>query len=218
MSAYFITATGTGVGKTFTTCALLHAARAAGISARGLKPVISGWDENDPTSDIAMIQQAQGRTTETTSLYHFTAPLSPHRAALLEGKQIDPKALEAWCHARMVGDGLTLIEGAGGVMVPLTDSYTQLDFMAGLKLPVILVVGSYLGTISHTLTALEVLRTRGLRIAALVMNESENSSVTLAEAEAGLAPFIGDIPLRIVQPRVFSWKEAAAIHTLVETL
>lgn len=219
MSAYFITAIGTGVGKTFTTCALLEAARTQVVPARGYKPVISGWDDTYAT-DTAQIIAASGtkQSVEEVSPWRFAAPLSPHRAAALEGKSIDVKALADWLHACTKQPGLTLIEGVGGVMVPLTNSYTTLDWMQALALPVILVTGSYLGSISHTLTAMEVLRYAGLSIAALVMNESTDASLPLAEAQAGIAPFITNIPLRIFQPRVSSPQEATEIASLLRYL
>lgn len=216
MSAYFVTSTGTGVGKTFTTCALLHAAASKGQKAQGFKPVISGWDDADAMSDTAQIIHAgsAGQTVEDISPWRFAAPLSPHRAAALEHKTVDVEALVAWSRAQLGQQGLTLFEGVGGVMVPLTDHYTTLDWMVALALPVILVTGSYLGSISHTLTALDALRTRKLHVAALVMSETHGSSVTLEESMAGLTPFIADIPLRLTQPLVSSWREATAIHTL----
>lgn len=255
MSAYFVTAVGTGVGKTFTTCALLHTAKNNGRIARGFKPIISGYDAADATSDTMQILEASavvppptggrlggGRSMAMTaqltpqpssygggsapalsnlmeyidsiSPWRFAAPLSPHRAAALEQQTLDVNALIEWSRARATGEGLTLIEGVGGVMVPLTNTQTSLDWMAALGLPVILVTGSYLGSISHTLTALHALRARGLHVAALVMSENDGSTVTLDEAMAGLAPFITDISLRIVQPRVSSWREATAIHAL----
>ncbi|MBX9725900.1 MAG: dethiobiotin synthase [Rickettsiales bacterium] len=216
MSAYFVTSIGTGVGKTFTTCALLHAARARGQQAQGYKPIISGWDDADAMSDTAQIMTAgsSGQTVEDISPWRFAAPLSPHRAAALENKTVDVEALVAWSRAQLGQEGLTLFEGVGGVMVPLTDHSTTLEWMSALQLPVILVTGSYLGTISHTLTALHALRTQKLHVAALVMSETHGSSVTLDEAMTGLTPFIADIPLRIAQPLVSSWREATAIHTL----
>lgn len=216
MTAYFVSSTGTGVGKTFTTCALLHAAASQGRKAHGYKPIISGWDAADSESDTAQIIHASAKklTVEGVSPWRFRAPLSPHRAAALEGKTLDVNALIAWSRARTKHDGLTLIEGVGGVMVPLTNTHTTLDWMEALGLPIILVTGSYLGTISHTLTALHALRSRNLTVRALVMSESDGCSVTLHEAMAGLEPFISDIPLRLTQPRVSSWREATMIHTL----
>lgn len=216
MTAYFVTSTGTGVGKTFTTCALLHAAVSKGHNAQGYKPIISGWDDVDAASDTRQIMAASANQTSVDAIspWRFAAPLSPHRAAARERQTIDIDALIDWSRARAAQNGLTLIEGVGGVMVPLNDTSTTLDWMAALALPVILVTGSYLGSISHTLTALHALRTRNLHVAALVMSETHGSSVTLDEAMAGLAPFISDIALRLTQPLVSSWREAHAIHAL----
>ena len=247
MSAYFITSSGTGVGKTFPTCALLHAARTNGIAAQAFKPIISGWDENPSPlagevrwgggengtrasnpppqgrrelSDTAQIQRASGTASSVDDIspWRFSAPLSPHRAAALEQKQIDVAALIEWSRAQSTKPGLTLIEGVGGVMVPLTEDKTVRDWMVALKLPVIMVVGSYLGSISHTLTALEVLQTAGLHVQAIVISETAESSVDFAEAEAGLSPFIRNIPLRIFQPRVSSYEDAREIHALAAKL
>lgn len=215
MSAYFITAIGTGVGKTFTTCALLYGAQRAGIMARGYKPVISGWDASDATDTAQIIAASGEKMSEEVSPWRFAAPLSPHRAAAHENKTIDIGALVEWSRARITQPGLTLIEGVGGVMVPLTDSHTTLDWMKALGLPVILTTGSYLGSISHTLTALKVLEDAGLRVAALVMNETADSTVDFAEAQAGLTPLITNIPLRIFQPRVSSWQNAEKIAELL---
>ena len=103
-------------------------------------------------------------------------------------------------------------------MAPLSETQTVLDWMQALALPVILVTGSYLGTISHTLTAISVLERAGIQIAALVVNESAPADMPLAEAMAGLAPFVHKIPLRIAQPRVSSWHEASATASLLEHL
>ncbi|MFZ4540381.1 MAG: dethiobiotin synthase [Rickettsiales bacterium] len=215
MTAYFITATGTGVGKTFATCAMIHAARAKAKKVVGVKPVISGWQENDDPDTAQLINANGGQgCVEEISPWRFAAPLSPHRAAALESRHIDTNKLVEWTKREASTARLTLIEGVGGVMVPLSNDFTTLDWMEALKLPVILVTGSYLGSISHTLTALAALRARNLQVAALILNESECSSVTLEEAHAGLYHYILDIPLRIIQPRVSSWKEASAIHAL----
>lgn len=214
MTAYFITSTGTGLGKTFATCALVHATR-----GRGFKPVISGWVDGAATDTTQIIEAGGGvQKIEDVSPWRFAAPLSPHRAAVLENKAIDVERLIEWTRIQAQTPHHTFIETVGGIMVPLTDSATTLDWMTAVGLPMILVVGSYLGTISHTLTVLEVLRARGIVVKALILNESEGSSVALAEAEAGLAPFVRDIPLRISQPRVSSWREARAMQSLAERL
>ncbi|WP_269716458.1 dethiobiotin synthase [Caulobacter sp. NIBR2454] len=196
MSAMFITATGTDVGKTYVACALIRALRAEGRAVRAFKPVVSGFDPADTdASDPGRLRAALGDgapSLEDISPLRFAAPLSPPLAARLEGVHLELDRLEALCRTQIAGDGPLLIEGAGGVMSPLTDEATNLDLIARLTLPVILVCGSYLGTISHTLTALEVLKARGVTVAAIVMSESEGAP-DLGETAASLAAFVGEI-------------------------
>ena len=192
MPAYFLTGSGTDVGKTFVAAALILALRAQGRDCAALKPVVSGFDPGRPEgSDPAVLLQALGRPATDDSLaaispWRFRAPLSPDMAARREGRDIDFDELVRLCrHAAATASGALLSEGAGGVMVPLTRSRTTLDLMAALRLPLIFVAGSYLGAISHALTGLEAARSRGLAVRAIVVNETEGSSVGLeASAEA----------------------------------
>ena len=107
------------------------------------------------------------------SPWRFAAPLSPDLAAAAEGRSIDFKALVEFSRDAAYGRGTVFIEGVGGIMVPLDATHTVLDWMSALRIPVLLVAGSYLGTISHTLTALHVLAHRNLDIAGVVVSESE---------------------------------------------
>jgi dethiobiotin synthetase len=178
MSALFVTGTGTDIGKTFVSAALLRALTAQGLTIEVSKPVVSGFDLNSPAgSDPAELLQAIGQpvTTETLTLvspWQFAAPLSPPLAARLEGRQLDFKPVLEHCRDRVAAGRPLLIEGAGGVMSPLSDDSTMLDLAAGLSLPVLLVAGSYLGTISHTLTALLALRSAGVGVLAVAVSES----------------------------------------------
>lgn len=196
---YFITSTGTGIGKTYVTAALISQARAQGLSVAATKPVISGFDKREIAgSDTGAILAALGEapTPENVariSPWRFAAPLAPNMAARAEGKALDCEALFAHGRAFLRQDAdLLLIEGVGGVMVPLDAKNTVLDWIAAVAAPVLLVVGDYLGTISHTLTAVEVLRMKGAELAAIVVNEGKGASVvfedTLAEMAARVAP------------------------------
>lgn len=188
--AYFITATGTDVGKTWLTAGLLAAWRARGAAVRALKPVMSGYDPaRHEDSDIAKV--GSGRTAWT-----YAAPLSPDLAAAKEGKAIDFAALVDWCRAEIkTTDGLLLIEGVGGAMVPLTARHTVRDWIAALEIPALLVCGTYLGALSHTLTALAALREVGIVPAMIVVNASAGSTVSIEDTLASLAPHSGDIPV-----------------------
>jgi dethiobiotin synthetase len=187
--AYFITATGTDSGKTWLTAGIAAACRARGYAVRALKPVMSGYDPaRHEDSDIAKV--GAGKTA-----WIYAAPLSPDRAAAREGKAIDFAALTGWCGEQIGNDdGLLLIEGVGGVMVPLDATHTVRDWIAALGVPAVLVAGTYLGAISHTLSALAALREVGVVPALLVVNESVGG-VGMDDTLASLQPHLHAIPL-----------------------
>ena len=170
MSLLFVTGAGTGVGKTYVTALLTRQLR-----VRAVKPVISGFDPASPAgSDSAILLEAMGEaltpaTIDAISPWRYAAPLAPNMAARRENRTIDLPAIVDWCAAQ---SGSVIIEGVGGVMSPVTDEETVLDWIAALGCPALLVGGSYLGAISHTLTALEALRIRKVRVAAIVLSES----------------------------------------------
>jgi dethiobiotin synthetase len=197
MTALFVTATGTDIGKTFLTAGLIRALRRAGHTVDAAKPVISGFSpETLAASDTGALLAAMGRglnaqEAERISPWRFSAPLSPDMAAEAEGRAIDFDALLADSRARIAASPeILLIEGVGGIMVPLDHRHTVLDWMEALALPVLLVAGSYLGTISHTLSAVDVLTRRGLKIAALVVSETQGSTVGLNATIKTLGRFV----------------------------
>jgi dethiobiotin synthetase len=196
MTALFVTATGTDIGKTFVTTGLIRHLRGTGRTVAAIKPVVSGFDPaNWQASDPAVLLAALGRPVtleevETVSPWRFKAPLSPQMAARCEGRTIGFLEVVEFCRRAMAARrGVLLIEGIGGVMVPFDDRHTVLDLMSMLRIPVVLVAGSYVGTISHTLTALEVLARRNLDIAGVVVSESEGSAASLADTVATVQQF-----------------------------
>jgi dethiobiotin synthetase len=111
-------------------------------------------------------------------------------ASTREGRVIIFQDLVEFCRKAMTDHrGTCLIEGIGGIMVPLDDRRTVLDLMSVLRIPVLLVAGSYVGTISHTLTALDVAARRNLDLAAVVVSESEGSAASLEDTVAAIAQF-----------------------------
>jgi dethiobiotin synthetase len=208
MTAIFVTATGTDIGKTFVTAGLIRHLRAAGKPVDALKPVVSGFDPtapegSDPGALLAALgQPLTGENIARISPFRFAAPLSPDLAARRENRSLDFAALVQFCKNAIASTSSTLfIEGVGGVMVPLDERHTVLDWMAALRLPVLLVTGSYLGTISHTLTALDVLRRREVEVRALVVNETAGATVALADTADSIGRFAGSIPL-VTMPRL----------------
>jgi dethiobiotin synthetase len=220
MSAFFITGTGTEIGKTFVTAALIRELRRRGRPVAALKPVASGFDPAQAAaSDPGVLLAALGEPLSAETLnriapWRFRAPLSPDMAAARENRAIDFAALIA--HSRNAiaeAPSTLLIEGVGGVMVPLDERHTVLDWIAALRIPAILVGGSYLGAISHVLTALDALRSRSLAIATLVVNETPRSSVALDETAATITRF-ADVPV-ITLPRL---AQASAPHPAIGQL
>lgn len=200
-NAYFITATGTDSGKTFVAEGLARAWRRRGHAVRALKPVMSGYDEAQLAQcDAGRLLAACGedvtpRSVAAIAPWRFAAPLSPDRAAALEGRAIDFDDLVAWCRREVLrAPDAVLVEGVGGLMVPLDEHNTVRDWIVALDLPVLLVAGTYLGAVSHALTALAALREVGLRPAAIVLNESADG-VGIRNTWASLAPHAEGITL-----------------------
>jgi dethiobiotin synthetase len=196
VSTLFVTGSGTGVGKTLVTQLIVTALRRRRRNVHALKPIVSGFDACAPeVSDTAQLLDALGMTLDAPNLdavspWRFAEPLSPDMAARREGRTIPFDELVAFC-ARHTGDTTTVIEGVGGVMVPLDESHTVIDWIAAVACPTVLVTGSYLGAISHTLTAIETLSTRHVEIRAIIVSESAEQPVPLAETAETIARYAG---------------------------
>ena len=160
----FVTGTDTGVGKT-----LVAAALAAGLGAAYWKPVQSGLEDGGDRDWVRRHAGIDGARLPPEA-YRLQRPLSPHLAAAAEGVRIDLGRLDP----PEVGGGL-VVEGAGGVMVPLNEEHTMLDLMRRLALPVLVVGRNALGTINHTLLTVEQLRRHGLEILGVVLNGGRNA-------------------------------------------
>lgn len=200
MTAIFITGTGTDVGKTFVAVSLIGHLRRMGCPVDAIKPVVSGFDPAQPmASDPGVLLHALGGSVTTDAInrispWRFRAALSPDLAAQREGQSIDVDQVTAFCQSVIThSQDILLVEGVGGVMTPLDAQRTILDVMMALRLPHILVAGSYLGTISHTLTALDSLYRRELNVMAIIVSETAGSSVPLDDTVAAIARFAGPV-------------------------
>ncbi len=178
MSAFFVTATGTDIGKTFVSAAILSAAVSTGKSVGVVKPLMSGFSLSQlENSDAGLLLTACGKTISPQTVdevcqHRFDQPVSPHFAARDAGINLNLREICEFARTHLAkNNDLILVEGAGGVMSPVTDETTHLDLIAALDLPVILVTANYLGSISHTLTALESLDHRHIKIASIIVNE-----------------------------------------------
>ncbi len=196
MTAIFITATGTDVGKTFVVASLIRLLRQMGRTVDAIKPIVSGYDATlSAASDPGVLIGALGlpfspEAVDRVSPWRFRAAVAPDLAARREGRSIDVDAVVAYCQGAIERRrDILLIEGVGGIMVPLDDHRTILDVMMALRVPLMLVTGSYRGTISHTLTALDSLFRRDLNVLATIVNETPGSSIPLGDVVASIGRF-----------------------------
>jgi len=169
----FITASDTDAGKTWVTEQLSRLLRQQGQSFLATKPVVSGYREDDDTGDVQRLLRVQGlRHASDISCYRFRQAAAPQIAASSEEREVDSEQLQAWCAKQCQQHDRVLIEGIGGLMVPLNAQEMVVDWMQRLPLShVLLCVELKLGCINHALLSLEALQRRNLTPAWLVLNE-----------------------------------------------
>jgi dethiobiotin synthetase len=200
MKPVFITAIGTDAGKTHVACSLVRAMAERGAPLLALKPLMTGFDPAKlEASDAGRLLTAAGvEATDAAvrDICFWSSPewSAPNLAARNAGQTLDHAEVLAWLRARLAAAaGPALVEGAGGVMSPLTDGATNIDLMADLGGPVILVACNYLGAVSHTLTACESLERRGLGPAAIVVSQPWPNA-------GPPAPFVEELRRRLAPP------------------
>ena len=200
----FVTGTDTEIGKTLISSALLYALTQQDVRAAGMKPIAAGAEmrdgvlHNDDVDSLAAVSNVS-LPQELMAPYLMREPAAPHRAAELEGVQIDGAHILS-CHARVqeMADAV-VVEGVGGFRVPLSDDFDTADLAQKLGLPVVLVVGMRLGCISHALLTAEAITARGLKLAGWVANMVDPQ---MRHVEANLdalktrlpAPLLGYVP------------------------
>ena len=175
MRGVFVTGTDTGVGKSVLAAAICAALVARGQPVAAFKPVVTGLDDEPAEGwppDHELLASAAGgwQTTDEVTPYTFGPPVSPHYAAELYGRPIEPARILEAARAATEGAGVLVCEGVGGLMVPITPDYSVRDLAVDLELPVVVAARTGLGTISHSLLTVEAARTAGLTVAAVVMS------------------------------------------------
>ena len=181
----FITATDTAAGKTAVTALLARGLRKTGIAAAALKPVASGLDGSGANEDISALMDACHLSdADAVNLYRFAMPAAPSLAAASEGRSIGPARLVGWCRQRCEGMRVGLIEGVGGLMVPLTPTYLVRDWLTDMpEAETMLVVAARLGAINHALLTLAELARMGRAPRWIVIND--------IDADTGMAEQVG---------------------------
>jgi dethiobiotin synthetase len=229
----FVTATDTGVGKTVVTAALAVALRTHGYAVGVMKPIETGVGlSSDAESDAAQLHRAAGSSDTLIEIrpYVFRRALAPIDAARLEKKTITLPTIMRAFRTLQSRHEILLVEGGGGVRVPITSSLDVLDIIHHMRLPAIVVGRASLGGINHALLTLEALRRRNISVIALVLNQTlptrtatarvqEGSTLRLLRQLAGV-PVIGPLPYRAtleqhVQSEVAKLAKTAAITKLM---
>lgn len=181
---FVVSGTDTNVGKTIFSAALVSA-----IKGYYWKPIQCGSLSKTDSEIVAQLSKVPSKHIIAEN-YLLSAALSPHRAAELEGVLIDYDKLKA-----PAVDGPLIIEGAGGIMVPITRSFLQIDLYALWKFPIILVARTTLGTINHTLLSLSALRSRNIPLHGVVFVGEENMDSQKIICEMGQTRCLGRLPL-----------------------
>lgn len=214
MHGLFVTGTDTGVGKTVVSAALLARWRRA-PHVRYWKPVQTGIEVDDDTAAVLELSALPAER----ALHHgirLPRPLSPHLSASLAGAAISVPSLLDIASQQAPADRY-IVEGAGGVLVPLNDRHMMIDFMTILGMPVVLAARTSLGTINHTLLTIEALRARALAVAGVVLVGAPNADNRLAIETYGHVTVIGTLPwLEPLTPQALD--EAAAALALTPAI
>ena len=181
MSAVFVSGTDTGCGKTAVACALARSLRAAGKRVRVLKPIETGCVDGEP-ADARALAEAAGDDAPLERLcpYRFALPAAPEVAARAEGIAIEIALIEAALALASKDADLVIVEGAGGLLVPIAPGLDMAGLVRRLGLPLLVATRATLGTINHTLLTLEAARARGLRVLGVVVS---HASAALSPAE-----------------------------------
>lgn len=207
MSAIFVTGAGTDVGKTFVAGGLVAELRRRGRAVAAFKPLVSGFDPEHPeVSDPGALLTALGDPVSPANLdriapFRYRAALAPDMAAAAEGRSVDFDAVVAFSRQAVTAAEFVVIEGVGGVMSPIAERQTVLDWIASLGIPALLVTGTYLGAQTHALTALAALQRRSIAVHAVVASETADSTVSLSENVRSLARFAASVPV-VAIPRL----------------
>ena len=206
MTKIFVTSTGTETGKTLITCALLKHYRNLGKNVIPLKPIISGFNFAETPNDISLICQSadmqyQSEIIAEISKYIYSLPLSPDMAAQKEGKSYPQiEEIEDFINSKNNYD-IKIIEGAGGLMVPFNKTEKTIDLIEETADEVILVAGSYLGSLSHTLSAYEVLKDRKVKVKAIFVSQKLQNNdelyIDLEDTAKSLENFISEPIIKI---------------------
>ena len=199
MKGYFITGTDTNVGKTVVTACLATLFKSRGEDVGVMKPLETGVDpecSSSANSDAKFLIEVSGVQDAEVCPYRLKAPASPYQAARIEGKELDPKKILESFHTLQSRHSMMLVEGVGGLMVPITQRYNVVDLALQVDLPLIIVSRIQIGTLNHTLLTLNAARQYGLKVAGVILNPVHAGELdTIEEEQGSLIEEFSDTPI-----------------------
>jgi dethiobiotin synthetase len=225
----FITGTDTGVGKTFVTAGLVSLLIKEGLDVGVMKPIETGCPKRNSRlvpRDATLLKVVSGSEDALSLInpYRFSKPLAPLIAAEIDRKKIKIRKISSAYKKLREKHDIIFVEGAGGLLVPLTGKLTNLDLILGLNLPIIVVVGSKLGAVNHTLLTLNWARENGVKILGLLINHpnpNPSSRKSLVEkTNPGLiksfaeVPVLGNVPYIPLISRPYLFSKSALMNIL----
>ena len=187
----FITSTGTNIGKTYCTVEILKEMLHRKVLFKAYKPILSGFDVyNIKDSDSYKILKIKNKEPEIEDIkeispWLFEKPIAPSIAAKKENKSLKYNDVLEWCLKKSDNNIINIFEGAGGLLVPIEKIKTLLDLMKDLNSKVVLVIGNYLGSVSHTLSAIQNLQHANLQIINIIINKNiNNDDIDIKDTES----------------------------------
>lgn len=197
----FVTGTDTGVGKTVAACAIVRGLRDQGIDTGVMKPIETGVGPAGPLDALELEQAAKSSDSlDLICPQRFALPTAPSVAARAEGRIVDLEALDDAFRSLQARHDFLVVEGAGGLLVPIASGLSMADLATRWELPLVIVARANLGTINHTLLTLEAARARGARLRGVVISHASGS---LSQADAAnlrellddpQVPILGELP------------------------
>jgi dethiobiotin synthetase len=202
----FVTGTGTGVGKTVLSAALLAAMVAAGESVRAHKPVVTGLDEPPGgwPPDHELLARAASMAPADVAPLRYGPAVSPHLAAQLAGERIDAErivtAADSALHAADARGSVLIVEGVGGLLVPLAENLTVRDLAARLRLSLLIAAQPGLGTINHTLLTIHAARAAGIEVSAVVLTPWSAQPSAMEDSNRATIAGLSDVEVATLPP------------------
>ena len=215
----FVTGTGTEVGKTVVAAVIARTSAGQGRSVAVFKPCVTGLDEPGE-SDHELLRRAAGsrQSDDEIAPYRYGPPASPHLAAVLAGEEIDPERLQKAARKAAAGADALVCEGVGGLLVPLSPSYSVRDLAADLGYPLVVAAAPGLGTINQTLLTIEAARAAGLRVAAVVLTPWPEEPSEIEASNRKTIAALGEVEV-FTLPQLDlsapdSWPRVAFVHAV----